>query len=112
MIAPLLDRPLRLERLDPQPDGRGDWIEGWRLVASLGGRLRPLRGREIELAGRRHAEVTHALYLPPGSGAAVGDRVVIAERSFAVAVAGLGRAGHHDKLLLIERREAAVPNLP
>ena len=98
----LMNQPLRLERLEPTPDGRGGWVEGWGLVAETSGRLRPLEGRPRELAGRSHAEVSHALYLPPGVEARLGDRVVMAGRRFRVTVTGLGHAGRYQKLLLRE----------
>lgn len=57
--------------------------------------------------GRPQAEVTHALYLPPGSSAAVGDRVVLNGRLFRITVTGLGPPGGHDKLLLRELRHGS-----
>lgn len=105
MIARLLDRPLRLERPEPVPDGRGGWIEGWAPAGESRGRLAPLSGRDVTAAGRAEARVTHALYLPPGSEARPGDRVVVGARVFRVAVTGLGRPGAYEKLLLEERQE-------
>jgi len=105
VIARLLDRPLRLERPEPTPDGRGGWIEAWALLREGRGRLVPLSGRDLQAAGRAEARVSHALYLPPGSGARPGDRVVLGARLFRVAVTGLGRPGAYEKLLLEERRE-------
>jgi len=102
VIPGLLKQPLRLERFEPQPDGRGGWIEGWGLRVETLGRLQPLRGRTLELDGRLHAEVSHALYLPPGTEARIGDRVVLEARCFRVAVTGLGHPGRYEKLLLRE----------
>src|SRR5690625_2172472 len=75
MIPGLLKQPLRMARLEPQPDVRGGWSEGWSLRAETLGRSQPLRGRTLDLGGRLHAEVSHALYLPPETEARIGDRV-------------------------------------
>ncbi|MDF2097311.1 head-tail adaptor protein [Aquibaculum arenosum] len=100
MIAARLDTPLRLERSQPLADGRGGWVEDWVLLQETHGSLQHLRSRTQRDGGRLQAEVTHALFLPPETGAVLGDRVVIAGRNYRVVAAGLGRAGRYDKLLL------------
>ncbi|WP_366556435.1 head-tail adaptor protein [Aquibaculum sediminis] len=107
MIAARLDTPLRLERSQPVADERGGWVEDWVLLEETHGRLQPLRSRTQYDGGRLQAEVTHALYLPPETGAVPGDRVVIAGQDYRVVAAGLGRAGRYDKLLLRELESAA-----
>ncbi len=102
MIPSLLRHFLRLERLQGSPDGRGGWIEDWSLVAESPGRLQPLTGRSLELAGRLHAEARFALYLPPDLEARRGDRVRLGSRRFQVLVTGLGHPGRYEKLLLRE----------
>lgn len=106
MIARLLDQPLRLERPEPQPDGRGGWTEAWVPVAESRGRLAPLTARDLLVAGRAEARVTHALYLPAALAAQIGDRLLLGPRAFRVAATGLGRPGRYGKLLLEEREEA------
>lgn len=107
MIAARLDMPLRLERSQPVADERGGWVEDWVLLEETHGRLQPLRSRRQHDGGRLQTEVTHALYLPPATGAVLGDRVVIAGRDYRVVATGLSRAGRYDKLLLLALETAA-----
>lgn len=50
---------LVLEAPAELPDGQGGIVEGWTAVASLWGRIEPLRTASIDLAGAEIAPVSH-----------------------------------------------------
>jgi len=54
-----LSARLVLEDDQSVSDGQGGVVEDWQVVASLWGRIEPLRARARETAGAAAAEVTH-----------------------------------------------------
>lgn len=64
-MGPLLLDPgrlsarLKLEASADLPDGQGGITEGWTLVATLWGRVEPLRAKASEVADAATAPITH-----------------------------------------------------
>jgi SPP1 family predicted phage head-tail adaptor len=56
-----LSARLVLEEADGLSDGQGGVVEDWQMVASLWGRIEPLRAKAGETAGAATASVTHRI---------------------------------------------------
>jgi len=85
-ISHLLIHPLTQQRKARAPDGKGGFLENYEILRTLNGRINPAGPRELEIAQQKQAEVTHYIYLEPGTDVGVNDQFVYGIRIFRVTI--------------------------
>lgn len=86
MIGHLLKDSLVWKRATRTADGAGGHTQSFTAVATVRGRVSQASQRDLDIAGKSRAEVTHAIYLPAGTAVKVADRFVWSSRTFEVKV--------------------------
>ncbi len=85
-ISHLLIHALTQERKVRTPDGKGGFLEQYEILRTMNGRINPAGPRELEIAQQKQAEVTHYIYLEPGTDVGVNDQFVYGIRTFRVTI--------------------------
>lgn len=85
-ISHLLIHSLTQQRKVRMPDGKGGFLEDYEILATMSGRINPAGPRELEIAQQKQAEVTHYIYLEPGTDVGVNDQFVYGIRTFRVTI--------------------------
>lgn len=102
MIGHLLNRTCEVIRGTTWEQVGNEWIEVPAVVATLPCRIAPATGRELEVAGRMQAEVTHSVYLFAGADIRVDDKLEAEGVTYEVTVPNLSPSipAHHHKALV------------
>lgn len=102
MIGHLLNRSCDIIRGTTWQQVGVEWVEVPAVVATLPCRIAPASGRELEVAGRMQAEVTHSVYLQAGADIRVGDKLEADGITYEVTVPNISPSvpTHHHKALV------------
>jgi len=112
LTVPIIDHlfihSLTIKRNTRASDGQGGWVETPATSSTPNGRVNPVSGKDLEVAGKMRAQVTHCIYLPPGTDVLNGDVVYYGTRSFEVKVPNISPSKEiYKKALVLEVQEAA-----
>ena len=76
--------------------GSGGWTIGYTQVADFLGRIRPVEGKEQEIAESVERRITHVLYTKPDLDIRRGDKIEDTSREFEIlAIREPSEHGHH-----------------
>ena len=108
MITHLLIHALTIKRNARASDGQGGWVETPTTSSTVTGRVNPASARDLEVAGKMRAEVSHAIYLPPSADVKNGDWISFGTRTFEVKVPNITPSIEvYKKVLVLEIQQAA-----
>lgn len=85
-ISHLFNSDLTHKRKQRTADGQGGYTYSWETQSTIAGRVNPASARDLEVAAKQRAEVTHAVYLDPSEDVKIGDRLVYGNRDLEVKV--------------------------
>jgi SPP1 family predicted phage head-tail adaptor len=106
----LLNNWFMISRRERTSDGQGGWEITYMAIGLVRGRIRPASSSEQQVAQEQQRQITHVLYVLPGTDIERGDLMTC--EGLAVDVQGVrdpSQAGHHLEVDCVEvQREATA----
>lgn len=112
LTVPIIDHlfihSLTIKRNTRASDGQGGWVETPATNSTTNGRVNPASARDLEVAGKMRAEVSHAIYFPADTDVKNGDLIVFGSRNLEVKTPNITPSKEiYKKVLCLEIQEAA-----